>query len=227
MKLENIWDKVKLILEDDPVLSPYIKAVYSGTRDNIPVNMFPCIILEPTNAPEEAVTMPHNTEINFTVTIFGYIKIFDVDKQMIGDTNIKTISLNSGGIGYTAKDIITIIQDGGSLGTVTVNTVDDSGVILTCTLLDKGSGYIVENDLTVTGGSGNGATINILEVNITKGILDLNFDIKKALGAYIDLAGECLYFDFPDTRFNFNSFPFRGVEIDMRITLRQNFVTRK
>jgi len=148
MKLETIWNKVKTILEEDTVLSPYIKVVYSGTRDNIPVNMFPCIILEPTNAPEEPVTMPHNTEINFTLTIFGYIKIYDVDKQIVGDAT-------------------------------------------------------------------------------NKGILDLNFDIKKALGAYIDLDGECLYFSFPDTRFDFDSYPFRGVGIDMQITLRQSFVTRE
>jgi len=148
MKLEDIWDKIKTILEKDIVLKDYIKIVYSGTRENIPVNNFPCIIMEPTNAPEEAVTMPHNTEINFTATIFGYIKIFDVDKQIVGDAT-------------------------------------------------------------------------------NKGILDLNFDIKKALGAHIDLDGECLYFSFPDTRFDFSSYPFRGVEIDMKITLRQSFVTRE
>ena len=227
MKLEDIWNKVKTILEEDAVLSTYIKIVYSGTRDNIPVNNFPCIILEPTNAPEEAVTMPHNTEINFTLTIFGYIKIFDVDKQIVGDTTIKTISLGSGGTGYTAGDIITMVQTGGSLGTVTVNTVNGSGVILTVTLLNGGSGYAVADGLAVTGGSGNGATINILTINIIKGILDLNFDIKKALGAHIDLDNECLYFSFPNTRFDFSSFPFRGCEIDMMITLRQSFVTRE
>jgi len=227
MKLEDIWDKIKIILEEDDILSTYIKIVYSGTRDNIPVNNFPCIILEPTNAPEEAITIPHKTEINFTLTIWAYVKIFDVDKQMIGDTTIKTIFLGSGGIGYTAGDIITVVQAGGSLGTVTVNTVDDSGVILTITLLNGGSSYAVADGLAVTGGSGNGATINILTINIIKGVLDLNFDIKKALGAHIDLDGECLYFSFPNTRFDFDSFPFRGVGIDMKITLRQNFVTRE
>lgn len=148
MKLENIWNKIKTILEEDAVLSPYIKIVYSGTRENIPVNNFPCIILEPKGAPEEPVTMPHNTEINFTVTIWGYIKIYDVEKQIVGE-------------------------------------------------------------------------------DTTKGILDLNLDIKKALGAYDDLDGECLYYSFPDTRFDFDSYPFRGVGIDMKITLRQNFVTRE
>ena len=227
MKLEDIWNKIKTILEGDTVLSPYIKVVYSGTRDNIPVNNFPCIIMEPTNAPEEAVTMPHNTEINFTVTIWAYVKIFDVNKQIVGGTTIKTISLGSGGTGYTAGDIITVVQIGGSLGTVTVNTVNDSGVILTVTLLDGGSGYVVANGLVVTGGSGNGATINILAINTIKGILDINFDIKKALGAHLDLDGECLYFSFPNTRFDFDSYPFRGVGIDMQITLRQSFVTRE
>jgi len=227
VKLETIFNKVKSILEADITLSDYIKVVYSGTRDNIPVNMFPVIILEPTNAPEEAVTMPHNTEINFTLTIFGYIKIFDVDKQIVGDTTIAMISLGSGGSGYTEGDIITIVQEGGSLGTATVNTVDGSGVILAVTLLDNGFGYIVADGLAVTGGSGTLATINILTVNTVKGILDLNFDIKKALGAYIDLDGECLYYSFPNTRFDFNSFPFRGIEVDLKITLRQNFVTRE
>ena len=129
------------------MVKKYIKVVYSGTRDNIPTNMFPVLILEPTNSPEEAITMPHGIEITFTITIFGYIKIYDVDKQIVGDAT-------------------------------------------------------------------------------NKGILDLNFDIKKALGANEDLDGECLYFSFPNTRFDFGSFPFRGVEIDMRITLRQSFVTR-
>lgn len=148
MKLEDIWNKIKTILKEDIVLSPYIKIVYSGTRENIPVNNFPCIILEPVNAPEEPVTMPHNTEINFTITIWAYIKIYDVDKQIVGDAT-------------------------------------------------------------------------------TKGVLDVNFDIKKALGTYLDLDGECLYFSFPDTRFDFDSYPFRGVGIDMKITLRQSFVTRE
>ena len=227
MKLETIWGKIKSILEEDTVLSTYIKIVYSGTRDNIPVNNFPCIILEPTNAPEEAITMPHKTEINFTLTIWAYVKIFDVDKQIVGDTTIKTISLGSGGTGYTPGDVITVVQIGGSLGMVTVNTVNGNGVILTVTLLNEGSGYAVADGLAVIGGSGDGATINILTINTIKGILDLNFDIKKALGAHIDLDGECLYFSFPNTRFDFDSYPFRGVGIDMKITLRQNFVTRE
>lgn len=147
MKLETIYEKVKSILEDDAVLETYIKKVFAGTRDNIPVNNFPCIILEPAKAPEKFITMPHKVEIGFMITIFAYIKIFDVDKQIVGDAT-------------------------------------------------------------------------------TKGILDVNFDIKKALGAYIDLDGECIYFEFLDTRFDFDSYPFRGVEMDMEVILRQDFKTR-
>lgn len=147
MKLETIFNKVKSILEDDAVLKTYVKKVFAGTRDNIPVNNFPCIILEPAKAPEKFITMPHKVEIGFTITIYAYIKIYDVDKQIVGD-------------------------------------------------------------------------------DTTKGILDVNFDIKKALGAYEDLDGECINFEFLDTRFDFDSFPFRGVEMDMEIILRQDFTDR-
>ena len=84
------------------------------------------------------------------------------DRDAIGDA-IGTISLNAGGTGYTAEDIITVVQIGGSSGTVTVNTVE-AGVITEVTLLTSGSGYTVADDLAVTGGTGTGAKINILTV---------------------------------------------------------------
>ena len=80
--------------------------------------------------------------------------------------NIATISLGSGGTGYTAGDVITIVQSGGSGGTVTVSTVS-SGVITAVALLATGSGYSVANGLAVTGGTGSGATINILTIGGT------------------------------------------------------------
>jgi hypothetical protein len=80
---------------------------------------------------------------------------------------IETISLNDGGTGYTALDVLTVVQVGGSLGTVRVDTVDGSGVIQTCTRIDKGSGYTVANGLATTGGTGTGGKINILTINNT------------------------------------------------------------
>ena len=91
MKLETIFEKVKSILEDDAVLKVYIKKVFAGTRENIPVNNFPCIILEPAKAPELPITLPHKMEIGFKITIYAYIKIYDVDKQIVGDDTTKGI----------------------------------------------------------------------------------------------------------------------------------------
>jgi len=147
MKVETIFNKVQSILEDDLVLKEYIKKVYAGTRADIPTSNFPCILLEPTNAPERDATMPHGIEIDLGITIFAYIKVMDIDKQIVGDAT-------------------------------------------------------------------------------TKGILDVNYDIKKALGAYVDLDDTCLTYTLPDTRFTFENYPFRGVEIDMDIMLKQNLVTR-
>ena len=147
MKLETIFNKVKSILEADDVLKVYIKKVYAGTRSDVPTSNFPCIFLEPTNAPERDVTMPHGIEIGFGMTIFAYIKVMDIDKQIVGDAT-------------------------------------------------------------------------------TKGILDVDYDIKKALGANVDLDGECITYSLPNTRFTFENYPFRGVEIDMDIMLKQNLVTR-
>lgn len=147
MDLESIYNKVINILENDNTNLDYIQKVYKGYRDNVPESMFPCILVDVVNAPEESATMPQRNQINFTLEIIGVIKVFDVDKQIIGDDSIK-------------------------------------------------------------------------------GVLDVNEDIKKSLGAYSDLDGECLYFTFPDTRFSYNSFPFRQVEIDMQVTLRQNFTDR-
>jgi len=147
MKLETIFNKVKSILENDIELKKYIKKVYAGTRSDVPTSNFPCIFLEPTDAPEKDVTMPHGIEIEFGMTIFAYIKVMDIDKQIVGD-------------------------------------------------------------------------------DATKGILDVNYDIKKALGAYVDLDDTCLTYTLPNTRFTFENYPFRGVEVDLKITLRQDFITR-
>jgi len=78
---------------------------------------------------------------------------------------IKTISLGSGGTGYTVDDVITVVQSGGANGTITVNTVDETGAILAYTLLAPGTNYSIANGLTVTGGTGSGATINILAID--------------------------------------------------------------
>lgn len=147
MDLESVYNKVVSILENDDTNLNYIKQVYKGYRDNIPESMFPCIMVEVDNAPEDGNTMPNDVMVQFGITIYGVIKVMDKDKQIIGDESIK-------------------------------------------------------------------------------GILDVNKDIKKSLGAYPTLDGECITYSFPDTRFDFSSYPFRSAEIDVQILLSQSFETR-
>ena len=72
-------------------------------------------------------------------------------------------TLASGGTGYTAGDVLTL--SGGTFTTasqITVNTVS-AGVIATFTVTGIGSGYSVlpTNPVSVTGGTGSGATFNL------------------------------------------------------------------
>lgn len=50
-----------------------------------------------------------------------------------------------------------------------------------------------------------------------KGILDIVVDIKNELCKYPNLNGKCQKFSFSNTRFIFENYPFRGVEITMAI----------
>lgn len=59
-----------------------------------------------------------------------------------------------------------------------------------------------------------------------KGILDMEQDIKKALGQYPDLNGKCIYFEFPDTRFDFSEYPIRRVDVELAAHYRQDFTNR-
>lgn len=77
--------------------------------------------------------------------------------------NVKTVTVGSGGTAYTVGDILTIVG-GDSNATVTVLTVDGSGVVLTIELTDNGTGYVVGNNYTTTGGTGTGALINVTSV---------------------------------------------------------------
>jgi len=60
-----------------------------------------------------------------------------------------------------------------------------------------------------------------------KGILDFSRDIKKALASNLDLSGNCLKFEFPQTRFDFTDWPIRRCEVDMETHLRQGYQTRE
>ena len=91
---------------------------------------------------------------------------------------IATATLGAGGTGYTVNDVLTIVQTGGSGGTVTVTSVA-TGVITGISLTTPGSGYAVANGLPVTGGTGSDATINIT-------VIADSFKWRKDGGAYTE-----------------------------------------
>ena len=71
------------------------------------------------------------------------------------------------GTNYQVGDVLTVVQVGGSGGTVKVTTVGGSGQVTAVQIVTKGTGYAVANGLTTTGGHGTGAEIDILTIGET------------------------------------------------------------
>jgi hypothetical protein len=67
------------------------------------------------------------------------------------------------GIGYSVNDLLTIVQEGASGGTIRVTEVGDIGEIISAVLVSPGAGYTVATNLptTVTPSGGSGCLINI------------------------------------------------------------------
>jgi hypothetical protein len=81
---------------------------------------------------------------------------------------ISTVSVGNAGNGYNVGDVLTVVQTGGALGTLTVATLTGgagSGVA-TVTLLAAGTGYTAANGLatTVAPAGGTLCTINVLTI---------------------------------------------------------------
>ena len=105
--------------------------------------------------------------------IGAYIDIFGISgtllKNLFTGTSrsdcLSTVTLNTGGSGYTSgSQVLTITQSGASGGSVNV-TVDAGGVVTSVnSIATTGKGYSVANGLATTGGGGTGATVNITAV---------------------------------------------------------------
>ena len=90
----------------------------------------------------------------------GYRAIFGLTSNPDGLENV-TVG-NSGGAGYLVGDVLTVVQSGGSGGTVTVLSVGNGGVVAAVSQVTlPGAGYSVANNLSTTGGTGSGATVDI------------------------------------------------------------------
>lgn len=92
------------------------------------------------------------------------------------------------GAGYTAGDVLAVVQADAVGGQVVVATVDGSGVPLTYTIQIQGTGYSVVAGLATTGGTGAGALVDITDITPQNliGIPPL------VLQMYINLASSCL-----------------------------------
>jgi hypothetical protein len=77
-----------------------------------------------------------------------------------------TWSINSGGSSYVVGDVLTVVQGGGGSGQVRVTAVA-GGVITQVTLVSIGTGYTQATNLSTTGGTGTGATVNTQGDNIS------------------------------------------------------------
>ncbi len=78
--------------------------------------------------------------------------------------NIKTVSVNGQGTGYTLGDVLTITTGGDGNGQVTVLTIGGTGNVTSVALSNNGTGYVNGTGYTTTGGSGTGCTINVLSL---------------------------------------------------------------
>ena len=83
---------------------------------------------------------------------------------------IKTVTINAGGTGYAVNDILTIVG-GSSNATVKVTTVA-GGVITGLSIVNLGDNYSVADALSVTGGTGTTAKVNITEITNNAGKKD-------------------------------------------------------
>jgi hypothetical protein len=70
------------------------------------------------------------------------------------------------GTGYIVNDVLTVVQGGGSGGTVTVTSVNGSGGVtgISPQATTPGTGYSVATNLATTGGTGTGAHVDITAV---------------------------------------------------------------
>lgn len=96
---------------------------------------------------------------DLTLTSGGFART-RIGNNSFNRQGLGTVSVASGGAGYTAGDILGV--SGGVGGTVTVTAVDGLGAVTSVTISQPGGLYTVSAGQTTTGGTGIGATINIL-----------------------------------------------------------------
>jgi hypothetical protein len=122
-----------------------------------------------------------------TQKLYGGLHVFAVSGTPTLDAliaiadRLSVVTVNTAGSGYAEHDVLTVVQTGGSLGTLHVDTVDGGGGVTAVTIVTPGSGYTVANGLstTVAPPGGTGCKINITAITDTT---VLTFTQKTAVG---------------------------------------------
>lgn len=122
-----------------------------------------------------------------TQSLYGGLHVFaasgaapTLDVTIVTADQVVTVTINAAGTGYTAGDDLTIVQTGGSLAVVNVDTVGGGGEVTGITLTNGGSGYTVANALSTTGGTGTGCKVNITVIGDSAALI--TFAQKNAIG---------------------------------------------
>jgi hypothetical protein len=136
-------------------------ATAGGAGSNLTLNTF---INNPTFSITTSGTGYFNsTNLPTTVSPAGGTGL-TVDITSVSSTGqVQGININNPGFGYTATNVVTIVQGSNTTATLTLNSLSN-GVISSVTINNGGSGYAVGNTVTITGGSGT-ATAQVNSIN--------------------------------------------------------------
>ena len=112
-----------------------------------------------------------------TNTTYGPGNVCTGKTQQQATLAVLGITLGSGGSGYAVNDVLNIQQSGSSeTAQVKVTSVSGSGAVTGVSLITtaEGSHYSVASGLSVTGGTGSGATVNVTSVGLGNLLYDAN-----------------------------------------------------
>lgn len=100
------------------------------------------------------------------------LNTYGVQPNWVTDDGVATLTLHTAGSGYSANDILTLVQASASGCTIRVDTVETGGVA-TFTILTPGLGYSVANELatTVAPAGGTGCKLNVTAI-VSRTVID-------------------------------------------------------
>lgn len=118
----TVYNQLCTTLKNNPTLKKYIKFVYKGLRNNMPVDNLPCIIIEPTQNNDVSLDMNQYKNIWMYIDVIAYSYCqTDSDKNIVGDQVYK-------GILDMEQDIKACLQSSNTLGDTVIDTQFDPSV---------------------------------------------------------------------------------------------------